>query len=932
MARAVVVLLILTLGVSAASANTRYDTRLRFRTISTARFDIHYHQGEEILAQRLARIAEEVASTLDRTLGRASGRVQVILVDQNDLPNGWATPVPYNTIEISAAAPTAESGIGNTDDWLRLVFIHEYTHIVHLSRSRGWIGGLRKVFGRLPVLFPNLFQPIWQIEGIATWQESAQTGGGRVPAGDFRLILERAAVEKRFDPLDRASSQIVDWPSGNTPYVYGAYFHHYLAETHGAEALRRLTDETAGRLPYLGSFAFKKVFDRSLGDLWKDFEASVQPPDAGGQVERLTRHGFYVTSPRFGPNGRLYYSLHDPHRFPTLRELDLATGESRVITTRYLGNRMGLTGPRLIFDQVEIVRSVGRQSDLYMVDAAAGDTRRLTYGVRAADPDVSPDGTTLVFTLQRPDRRELATAPLAPAFQFMPRSLASDADVSYASPQWSPDGKWIAAERRRRGGPSEIVVVDPASGAIRVVVAEGRNATPVWSLDGATIYFAAASEESAFQIFAVAAAGGEIRRLEGTGANAQSPAISPDGGSIVFVGYTAHGYDLFSLPLTKARWTLVPQPARTREVAPDAQEAAASPTHAYSPLPTLLPRFWTPTFESDGDEIVVGAATGGLDALARHAFAAEAGWSASRGRPDWQIAYGYDRWRPTFFVNVSDDTDPWREGERRTVEASAGILLPFRRVRWSQTVLAALHGSNETLTCDSGVTSCASSDAGRVRRESIRSGISIDWARMFGYSISPEEGGRVTATLESARGDSPDRATALSATIDARHYVRVWPRHAALALRAAAAASWGDEPVRRLFTAAGSDPQPGGFDFGTDAIGLMRGVEEDRLFGTRAAVVNLDYRFPILRVERGLGTLPFLFRAVHAAVFVDVGHAWSEHFRAADVTYSAGAEISADTVLGYYLPVTLSAGAAWRNGPDPDDRGVAVFARIGRAF
>ena len=38
----------------------------------------------------------------------------------------------------SSSAPRAESTIGNTDDWLRMVFIHEYTHIAHLSRAGGW--------------------------------------------------------------------------------------------------------------------------------------------------------------------------------------------------------------------------------------------------------------------------------------------------------------------------------------------------------------------------------------------------------------------------------------------------------------------------------------------------------------------------------------------------------------------------------------------------------------------------------------------------------------------------------------------------------------------------------------------------------------------------------------------------------------------------
>src|SRR5262245_43298247 len=134
-----------------AHASSRYDPRLRFLTLSTPRFDIHYHQGEEAEARRLAAIAESVAAKLDTTLGRPSGRVQVILVNQSDLPNGWATPLPYNTIEITAAAPTGGSLIGNTSDWLRVVFTHEYTHVVHLSRGAGWLGGARHVLGRMPL-------------------------------------------------------------------------------------------------------------------------------------------------------------------------------------------------------------------------------------------------------------------------------------------------------------------------------------------------------------------------------------------------------------------------------------------------------------------------------------------------------------------------------------------------------------------------------------------------------------------------------------------------------------------------------------------------------------------------------------------------------------------------------------------------------------
>jgi hypothetical protein len=919
------------LGTVSASASTRYDPRLRFRTISTARFDIHFHQGEEALAQSLARIVEEVATTLASTLGPASGRVQVVLVDQNDQANGWASPLPYNTIEISAATPASDSEIGNVDDWLRLVFTHEYTHIVHLSRAQGWIGGLRRVLGRQPLLYPNLYEPIWQIEGIATWQESAQTAGGRVPAGDFRVLLERAAAEKRLTSLDRASSRLVRWPSGTAPYLYGGYFHQYLADRYGAESLRRLTDETSRRLPYFGSRAFKKVFGKPLGQLWRDFQQSVQPGAPGLDVaEQLTHHGYFVGGPRFVDDNRVLYSLADAHEFPSLREFDLKTRQSRSVTTRYLGSRVGLARDEAIFDQIEVVGNVGRQSDLYAVNLGNGRTRRLTRGARAANPDVSPDGSKLAFTVQESDRRLLATARLADR-TLVPFPLASWPNVDFGSPRWSPDGRFIAVERRARGGAAEIAIVTVATGDLRVIVPNGRNAGPVWSADGATIFFAAASDEAAFQIFAVSVSDGTIRRLDGTGVSAESPAISPDGGSLVYVGYTAEGYDLFSIPLSSARWSDV-SVATEADAPPQVINQPPLPSQTYTPRRTILPTFWTPTVESDEGEFVVGAATGSIDVLARHAYGVEAGWTTSRARPDWQLAYAYDRFKPTFFAAVSDDTDPWFDGERRLIEADAGMLLVSRRIRWSHSLLAEMHTSRERFECSSIEPRCEQTNGVSVRRTAGRTGWSFYSARMFGLSISPEEGGSLSTTLEYARSPSDGGGSSTSATFDIRRYQRVWPRHAVIAARAAGAASWGDRSIRRVFSASGSEPQPGGFRFGSDAVGLIRGLDEDRVFGFRAAVVNVDYRVPMAFPERGVGTLPFFLRSVHAAAFVDAGRAWPGPLPDDGVRYSLGAELSADTVLGYFAPLTISAGAAWRGGPVSEDRGWASFVRVGRAF
>jgi hypothetical protein len=65
-----------------AAAATRYDPALRFRSVTTPHFIIHYHQGEEALALRLSLIVERVHADLTARMEHApGGRTHVVLVD-----------------------------------------------------------------------------------------------------------------------------------------------------------------------------------------------------------------------------------------------------------------------------------------------------------------------------------------------------------------------------------------------------------------------------------------------------------------------------------------------------------------------------------------------------------------------------------------------------------------------------------------------------------------------------------------------------------------------------------------------------------------------------------------------------------------------------------------------------------------------------------
>jgi hypothetical protein len=961
-----------------AVAASRYDPALRFRRLQTPHFLIYFHQREEVLAGRFAAIAEDVHRTLTARLQTAPpGRTHVILVDQSDSSNGWATPLPYDVIELTVAPPAPRDVIGNTDDWLRLAFIHEYTHILQLDRSRGFASVVRAVFGRSPVAFPNLFLPTWQIEGLATYEESATTGRGRMNAADFTLFVTQAAREGRAFPLDRASSDFDDWPSGNTPYAYGGLFSQYLAQRFGDEKLAELSRRTAGWFYFLSWPAFRQVYGKSLGDLWKDFQrahegSSARALTARGQ--RVTTQGFVVAGPAFVESGSGYsilYSSRNAHDFPALNLVEPG-GRSRRLAPRYYGEHVSAAGGAAVFDQIDLSRSVALRSDLYMLQLSSSRVTRLTRDGRFLDPAIAPDGSALACVQTAAGERHLVLfdlpahawpadiARLRSALAGRPRLERREPGVEYSSPRWSPDGRRVAVARRMREGRSEIVVLDAVTGTATTVVSSdrARNVTPAWTPDGRTILFASDRDDRPFNLYAVdvtdeAAASGPAPLLQVTDfeTGASYPDVSPDGGQIAYVGYGSAGYDLFMLPFDRATWREVPAGfggaagnGNSGTVRPPDRVAAPSmpASQPYTPWPTLLPRYWVPAFEQSDQQLKLGAGTSGSDVLGRHNYAATvlyrvAGQQGAPGsrRYDWAVGYTYDRWLPAFFVDASDRTHFLRDvaldngafstADLREQNGEIGVFLPGAHVRHQQSVTASFNLQRQTVNV-----------GGFAIARSGRNAMRLAWffnsAKLYPYSISREQGATLGMTGEFVRKALGADASADATTVDGRAYLRLGGRHAVLALRAAAGVARGDLRTSRFFYLGGPGPNAGPVDFGSDAFNLLRGFDQNEFGGTHVAVLNAEYRVPLLRVERGFGTWPVLLRSLHAAGFFDAGKAWTASFSDLPFARSAGAELSADFRFGYELPLTTTVGIAWPHDPRDGERPPAVYFRIGRPF
>ena len=283
-------LLVGSLLISRTSSAAFFDPDLDWKTIKTEHFNIHFHEGEEEIAFKMAPIVEKVYHELSPQLEwKPWGRTEVVLTDHIDEANALALIIPYNYVLLQVASPHGTSPLSNYDDWLEYLFRHEFTHILHLDKYGGITKPFRWIFGKTAA--PNIFSPGWLKEGIAVFEESKR-GKGRNNGSFSEMMIRTDILNDQFLKIDQMSGLMIQWPSAYAAYIYGGEFWQYLVDQYGEDKITEFITRYGDSvwLTSLNNKARKTFQNKNFIKLWKEWRASLEKKYAK-QKEELTKKG-----------------------------------------------------------------------------------------------------------------------------------------------------------------------------------------------------------------------------------------------------------------------------------------------------------------------------------------------------------------------------------------------------------------------------------------------------------------------------------------------------------------------------------------------------------------------------------------------------------------------------------------------------------------
>jgi len=898
----------------AAEAATSPATSPRTKTwtvIETKHFLVHYHDGGERTARRVAEAAEEVLPGIARDFGvEVTDRIPVIL-DRGVFFNGQAEPIKDR---IYLDPVLASSSVIGTKRFIA----HELAHVItFLALAKdGTLSKLSNLSGL----------PTWFLEGIAQYEGEYWT------SSNDRMLRLHTLGDSLLTKSERENFSLLGSEYGAAGYNEGYSLTRYIFDTFGrdkiAKVFKLLRDGQEASL----ARALLRVTGQSLEAIqaaWADElreryhhqTLNLKGEVPGSRAVVPSERGEANTAPRLSPDGKRLAYLSSRHQdsylylrghvmgFLSLTVADpdgrnavpIPVGKSRTANFAWSPD-----GKQLVL-AVSAPDEAGEPAfNLFVCDADGKNSRQLTKLPLATDPAWRPGGSEIAFVAAADGKARLSAVDARTGnVRDYPVDLG---DRQLAHLAWSPDGKRLVASSYLPGEGGKLVLIDPAAGTMDALTdGSDRNADvePAWSPDGRSIVFSS-NRDGMENLYRLSLADHKLARLTEIYTGASRPAISPDGKTLYWSNYRSTGSEIrqTALPAGRAAAHSRPQGALPRTL-PRIQVAAASGSlaapwaeHPYEPRMTndiILPQV---TSDERGQQLGVMALYS--DILDKQSLGLDVRFGLMSQRFSYSASYVNrmldNPWGVTLFdaptVGIPDKVDAADLSGSLYWERQRGLAA---RTQLGQFTLGTTFSYLSALTQPK-------PGVGRVREGRLNT-LSLGWAERraaptFDADINPSDGYAVGAEYSIADRLVGSEFSFSTLRLGYERFIPVFPdwRHN-LTLGFSVGLANGDAPPFFLGGSVGGGP-----------LTPLRGYFAGEDLGDRMAYFGAEYAFPIQpHIDWQLG--PIYVDKLYGALFAETADTWRRG-ESASFLSSAGGEVRLRVALAGRQVVVLRLGMA----------------------
>jgi hypothetical protein len=535
---------------------------IKWRQINSDTARVIFPAGLESAGERVATIIHDLQKNHTSTIGERLRKINIVLQNQTTVSNAYVGLGPYRS-EFYLFAPQNSFSLGALN-WVDNLSIHEYRHVEQYSNFNVGLSKVASVlFGQQGQALANAAAvPNWFFEGDAVFNETSlsRQGRGRLP-NFFNGFKSLYLQQKKYSYMKLRNGSLRSYVPGH--YDLGYLLVGYGREKYGADFWKKVSQDAARFKPlfYPWQGAVKRYADIS----YKQFVTNTLSFYNGAWQHEKTTQVNYLTPtsknnvtdykyPYINGDGSLIVLKRSYRRIPAFYQIS-SEGNEKKIGVRGIANDdyFSYNNGKIVYTSYKADKRWGYReySDIKVMDAATGKTKKITNKERFFSPDISHSGEKIIAVEMRTNLlSDLIIVNLEGETLF--RSKAARGIV-YTYPKFSANDSFVYTPTRNEDGKMSLLKITLATAKETKLIPFSNRIIGFPTVQGDTIFFSS-SYKGSDEIWAFIESKNKTYRVAVDAAGYYQAVYDARQNRLIASNFTADGYRLATIDSTSLLW------------------------------------------------------------------------------------------------------------------------------------------------------------------------------------------------------------------------------------------------------------------------------------------------------------------------------------------------------------------------------------------